>query len=170
MTLELILESAKILKEAKEEAGAGFDTWVRTQGHMHPSTARRHMRVAEFVSEQRALMRDVANLGTVKVYALAAQPPSVAARILDGSIPFSAPLDEISDLQFRIDLRQLNPRKNPGGAYQAYQKVCGCLSRSRLSLQAARRYKHRYTEAQHRRIREMVEALLRELAWLEDAA
>lgn len=65
----------------------------------------------------------------------------------------------------------MNPRgKTLGGTYQAYLKMCSNLSRARASVQAARRFKKAYSPAQRRKIREMIDAIWRELAWLEGAA
>ena len=59
LTIATVLESARILSEAREEAKRGFTAWLRKKGHMDPMTARRHLAVARFVREHRALTREI---------------------------------------------------------------------------------------------------------------
>lgn len=171
VALQNILESARILREAQREAGDGFAVWLRDQGHMDPSTARRYLRVADFVEEHRASMSVFATIGVVKLYALASLPPEVVPGVLDGSIPFSAPLEEIPDVRFRTEVREMSPRGvTKKDAYHAYLRMCGYLVKARGGMQAARRFKSRFTAAERKRIREYVDGIVRELAWLLEAA
>jgi hypothetical protein len=106
LSLEHVLESARILEEARQLAGRGFETWVRDKAHMDPTTARRHLRVAAFVRAHRELTPEFTTLGLAKIYALSTLDFDTARRILSNQERFSAPLDRMTDLQFKQEFRQ----------------------------------------------------------------
>src|SRR5262245_24691880 len=84
LTLEGVLESARILSEAKSLAGAGFGKWLLEQARMDRATAYRHLGVARFVKQHVALTRQIATLSLAKIYALSALNSAEAVRVLTG--------------------------------------------------------------------------------------
>jgi hypothetical protein len=111
MTLECVLESGRILGEAKRLAGSGFGKWLTEQARMDRATAYRHLGVARFAKQHVALTRQIATLSLAKIYAISTLDSDTAVRILTGLVKFSAPLDLICDVQFRREFREMYPPK-----------------------------------------------------------
>jgi hypothetical protein len=165
MTLANVLESAQILTEAKRIAKGAFTRWLRTTGGMDPSTARRHLAVASFVSENGALTHELARLSIAKVYALTTLDFETARGYLTGAIVLSRPLDQMSDVQFAREFRRRHPRpRQPQTRKRIYQEVYSAIVRLRIKLQRGERYASALSPAQHRKIVEAFEALLNEAA------
>jgi hypothetical protein len=162
LTLESILESARILTEAKALPGGGFGKWLAEQARMDRATAFRHIGVARFVHQNVALMRQIATLGVAKVYALSAIDSALAIRILTGQTKFSAPLDLISDAQFRREFREKFPARSPRHTRQhVFQAMSSALTRAERAVQHASTFVRKLTAAQRSRIEQKVGALVK---------
>jgi len=83
-SLDYVLESAKILQEAKTAADneRRWLRWVTEAAHMSRMTATRHLGVAHFLSRNVTLKRHCATISISKVYALSRTKPIVAHRML----------------------------------------------------------------------------------------
>ena len=167
LTLECVLQSARILAEAKRIAGAGFGRWLVERARMDRTTAFRHLRVATFVQENVALTQQIATLSMAKVYALSRLDSAAAVPILVGKVRFSAPLEVLSDVQFRREFREMYPPKAKRRTRQhVYQSVAGALNRAERAVQEASRYVRTMTADQRLRIERKIHALERLIsAW-----
>ena len=167
LTLECILESARILTEAKSVAGSSFGHWLHTQARMDRATAYRHLAVARFAHEHVALMRQIATLSLVKVYALSGLDSAVAVRVLTGQIKFSAPLDLICDVAFRREFGQLFPSKaRRHTRHHVFQSASSALTRAEKAVQEASSFVRSMTADQRRRIENKIHALVKLIsAW-----
>jgi len=165
LTLDCILESARILSEAKTIAGAGFGRWLAEQARMDRATAYRHLAVARFAKQHVALMRQIATLSLTKVYALSALDSAAAVRILTGQIKFSAPLDLICDVRFRREFRQMFPPRVRRHTHRhAYQSASSALIRAEQAVRHASAFVGSMTAAQRHAIEHKIEALVRLIA------
>jgi hypothetical protein len=165
LTLECILESARFLGEAKEIAKKGFSRWLIEQGHMDISTANRHLRVARFIRKHGALMPQIATLGIAKIYALSALDSGAAARILSGHIKFSAPIEELSDLEFRHEFKEKFPaERRTHTRLQVYQSTASALTRAVNAMQHAASFIRKMTPAQRHKIVNRIQALVKLIA------
>lgn len=160
LTLQSVLESARILEEAESLAKRRWTRWVRERGHMDPVTARRHMAVADFVRANRALTHEIATLSIAKIYKLSTLESALAVSLLTGKQKLSLPLDRMSDVQFRQECQRRFPAKpkkaNRGNVFRSTLSI---LSRAEKSLHRALHYARRMTHAQRRRIYERVTAI-----------
>lgn len=162
LTLECVLESARILSEAKTLAGVKFGAWLAEQARMDRATAYRHLGVARFVRDHVALTRPIATLSLAKIYALSAVDSAVAVRVLTGQIKFSAPLDLICDVQFRREFRQLFPARPPRHSRQhVYQAAAGALARAEQAVRHASGFVRSMTPDQRRKIEAKIHSLLK---------
>ena len=160
MSLECVLESARILAEAKSLAGAGFGRWLAEQGRMDRATAYRHLGVSEFVRQHVALTRQIATLSMAKIYAISSLDSATAVRILTGHVKFSAPLDLICDVQFRREFREMFPPKQKRRTRQhVFQAAASALTRAAKAVQEASRVVRAMTPDQRRRIELKIQAL-----------
>lgn len=162
LTLECILESARILAEAKSIARGDFGRWLAREAHMDPSTAGRHLRVAKFVRENCALMHNIATLSLAKVYALSGLDSAIALRLLTGQIKLSGPLELLSDVQFRKDLRTIVTPRTPKHTRQhVYQAASSALSRAQRAVQHASTFLRSMTAGQRHKIESQIQTLVR---------
>lgn len=162
MTLDCVLESARILGEAKSLAGTGFGKWLTEQARMDRATAYRHLGVARFVKQHVALTRQIATLSLAKIYAISTLDSDTAVRILTGRVKFSAPLDLICDVQFRREFREMFPPKQKRRTRQhVYQAAASALTRAAKAVQEASRVVRAMTPMQRRRIELKIQALAR---------
>ena len=162
LTLECVLESARILTEAKSIAGARFGTWLVREARMDRSTAYRHLAVGHFVRQHVALTRQIASLSLAKIYALSSADSTLAVRVLTGQIKFTAPIDLISDLQFRREFRGLVPaRPRRLTPHHVFQSATSALTRAERAVQAAAKFARTMTPAQKTRLEQKVQALAR---------
>jgi hypothetical protein len=162
LTLECVLKSARILEKAKEIAEGGFGRWLTEQARMDRSTASRHMRVAQFVRKHGALMQQISTLSLAKVYALSALDSGTAARILTGHIKFSAPIDELCDVQFRREFSERFPvQRRKHTRLQVYQSTASALTRAVKAVQHASSFVRRMTPTQRQKLVNRMQALVR---------
>jgi hypothetical protein len=120
------------------------------------------MRVARFVRQNGALMHQVASLGLAKIYALSAADSALATRILTGQFKLSAPLDLISDVQFRREIREKLPARKPRHTRQhVFQAMSSALTRAERAVQHASTFVRKLTAAQRSRIEGKVGALVK---------
>lgn len=160
LTLGSVLESARILAEAKSLAGAGFGKWLVDQARMDRATAYRHLGVGRFVKEHVALTRQIATLSLAKIYAISTLDSATAVRILTGQLKFSAPLDLICDVQFRREFREMFPPKQKRRTRQhVYQSAASALSRATKAVQEASRVVRAMTPLQRHKIELKIQAL-----------
>lgn len=170
MTLQYVLESAKILKEARERAKRDFSAWVREKGRMDPTTARHHLRVSEFVDRNRVLTPEIVNLSIAKVYALTTLDLDIAQRILKGQIKFSQPLEELTDIQFRIEFRKkFPPAKKRRNRQHAYQQLYSDLVRATRTVYGAEKFRTKFTLQQRRNLNQAWKNLIEGGAYLKMA-
>lgn len=162
LTLQCVLESARVLEEAKDIAKNDFRRWLTEQGRMDYSTAARHLRVARFARNHVALMPQIVTLGMVKVYALSSIDSGLAARVLTGQIKFSAPLEEICDLQFRREFREKFPPKTRKHTREhVYQSTASALTRAVDAVQEASMFFRKMTASQRQRIVNRIHTLVK---------
>lgn len=165
LTLECVLASARILEKAKAIAKGGFGRWLSEQAHMDRSTAGRHMRVARFVQKHGALMHQTATLGLAKIYALSSIDSGLAARILTGQITFSAPIDEICDVQFRREFLEKFPPKRPRHTREhVFQSTASALTRAEKAVRLASTFHQKMTPSQRHRIASRIRSLVKLIA------
>lgn len=165
LTLECVLESARILAEAKKIAGSGFGRWLTEQARMDRATAYRHLSVERFVRNHVALTRQIATLSLAKIYALSTLDSDRIVPILTGQVRFSAPLDLICDVQFRREFRQMYPPMAKRRTRQhCYQSASSALTRAERAVQEASRFVRTLTAAQRHKIEGKVQALSRLIA------
>lgn len=165
MSLENILESARILAEAKSVAKRRFTKWLREEGRMDSSTAYRHLQVAAFVRRNRASMHEIATLGMVKIYALSTLSLRRARRILKGKEMFSASLHQLSDLQFKKDFRERFPiLRKPGLRHFVARVTLSALVQAEIAMRRADRHEGRMTTTERQRIVNKVQVLARIVA------
>ncbi len=165
LTLDYVLESARILAEAKRLAGRGFTRWVKEKGHMDADTARYHLKVAGFVRSNTELIREISTLSIAKVYKLSTLDSTLSSRLLSGREKLSQPLARLSDVQFRQECRDRFPglpkRTNRGNMFRSALCV---LQRAERTLHRAMHFAKRMTHAQRKRILERVMAISNLLA------
>jgi hypothetical protein len=162
LTLECVLESARILKAAKKLAKRSFGRWLTEQAHMDRSTASRHLRVAEFVGRNVASTQQISSLSMAKIYAISTLSSEMAARVLDGRVEFSAPLDQISDVQFRREFRKLfSPKTRRITREQIYLSTASALTRAEHAIQYAAAYLHHMTETQRLKLETQIRGILK---------
>lgn len=109
LSLEWVLESARILREAKAEARRGFGKWLQEQARMDRDTAYRHLRVSEFVNRNADLNRHFANLSIAKIYSISRLDSETARGVIEGGDPFSKPIEKLTDVEFHLEFRQKYP-------------------------------------------------------------
>lgn len=160
LSLEHVLESAKILAEAQAIAKRAFGRWLHAQGHMAYETARRHLRVAEFVRQNHSLTSEIATLSLSKVYALSSLDSALGRRYLTGERKFSAPLNEMSDVRFRQEFVERHPmEKKRTTREHVYRAAFSALIKAKKLVARAGRYASRLTPLQKRRLMEGIQAL-----------
>ena len=160
VTLEWVLESARILSEAKAIAGKRFPRWLKESGHMARQTARRHLQVFDLVRKSGSSMSKLATVGITKLYALASLDFVLARRVLEGQIRFSSPIAEMSDVQFRKEFRDLFPSAPPRSTREhVFRAAAGALTRAEKALHKAGVFAQRLTPLQKSKILRKVEAL-----------
>jgi hypothetical protein len=153
MSLEHVLESAAILRKARQAAREGFGKWLRDQAHMDRMTAFRHLAVAGFVERHVTLMRHIASLSLAKIYELSTLDPELARRLLTGEERFTRPLDQLSDVQFRREFRERFPRPARRRTRQsAYLEIYSALVRLRKALGRGSPFAGRMSPRQRERI------------------
>lgn len=160
MMLDHILESARILAEAKALAGRAFGKWLRVKAHMDRATASRHLRVASFVNRNVASTQQIASLTISKVYALSSLDFDSAQKILRGEVRFSAPLEDLSDVQFRREFRERFPRSPARRTREHFfRSALSSLLRAGRELHRVRRHWARLSQLQRKRILGKVRAM-----------
>lgn len=165
LTLECILESARILSEAKAIAHRGFGIWLAQEAHMDRSTAGRHLRVAKFARQNGALMHQIATLSLAKIYALAGLDSAVAVKLLTGQIKLSSPIELISDVEFRRNLRAIaTPRAPRHTRHHVYQAASSALTRARTAVAQATEFLKSMTAVQRHKLEGQIQALVRQIA------
>jgi hypothetical protein len=170
MTLQCVLESARILREAKARAKREFGKWLAEKGHMAPSTARIHLRVEHWIAANRQLTGDFANLSLAKVYALTTLDFDTARRLLHGQIRMSKPIEELSDVQFRLDFRRMFPPARRRRTRQhAYQQLHSALVRATRAVYTASKFESKFTLQQRRKLHELYRNLVEGGTYLKRA-
>ena len=165
LTLDYVLESARILAEARRLAGRGFTRWVKEKAHMDYDTARYHLRVAGFVRSNTELIREISTLSIAKVYKLSTLDSKLALRLLSGREKLSQPLAQLSDIQFRQECRDRFPsRPRMANRGSMFRSALSVLQRAERTLHQAMHFAKRMTHAQRRRILERVVAISNLLA------
>jgi hypothetical protein len=159
LTLECVLESARILTEAKRLAGPGFGGWLAEHAHMDRATAYRHLSVARFVRDHVALTRQIATLSLAKIYALSSIDSALATRFLMGEIKMSEPLDVISDVRFRKEFRERFPARKRHSRHHVFQAATSSLTRAARAVQEASRFIRSMTARQRQQIEIQIHAL-----------
>lgn len=165
VTLDYVMESARILAEAKTLAGRGFSRWVREQAHMDSDTARYHLKVAGFVRANTELIREISTLSMAKIYKLSTLDSTLARALLTGRERLSEPLPQLSDVQFRKEFRDRfpgSPRRIHRG--HMYRSALSVLARTEKTLHRAMTYARQMTQAQRGRILQKVLAISNLLA------
>lgn len=153
MTLGHVLESAAILRRAKELAKRNFGTWLREEAHMVRLTALRHMAVEDFVGRNVSSTKQIASLSIAKVYELSTLDPGIARRILLGLDRFSLPLDQLSDVQFRREFRERFPQPSKRRTRQhSFMEVYSAIVRLKRAFLRGGRHASRMTPGQRERI------------------
>jgi len=161
MTLEHIVESARILEEARKIADGDFGTWLRTQGRMTRRTAERHMAVAALARNHATLMAQIATLSLAKLYALTNLDFELAAGYLKGEIRLSKPLDQLSDMEFIREFRGRHPAPNKQlNRRHVFQDVHGAIVRLRRKLVQGERFARVMSPAQQEKIVDAFQAML----------
>lgn len=159
LTLEYVLQSGRILAEARGIAGRKFCRWVRENGRMSRITAFRHIRVAQFLGQNVSLMKHLRPLGLVKIYSLTTLPPETAARCLSGELRFTKPLTELNDVEFTREFRaRFEPgarRNGAGRAFVGLMKELGRLYRLLENCDGAR-----FTADQVRQLTQLLQGIL----------
>ncbi|HEX7899781.1 MAG TPA: hypothetical protein VF950_18575 [Planctomycetota bacterium] len=160
VTLKHVLDSAKILQEAREIAQGEFGRWVRERAHMQYETARRYLRVAVFVQTHHNSNSEIATLSLAKIYALSSLDSDTAQRFLAHREAFSKPLSQLTDVEFLREFRQRYPKK----VYRRtrlhfYREIAATLTRLRKALARGQSYAARLTSLQGERISRELEAL-----------
>ena len=164
LTLECILESGRILAEAKAIAKRQFGNWLQEKAHMTYETARRHLRVSRLVRENHSLTSKIATLGLAKIYALSTLDFATARKYLTGEARFSAPLEHLSDVQFRKEFRARFPLPEKRRTREhVFRSLVSALIRMEKALGQAGRFVHRLTPVQRRRIVEKIGLLEHDL-------
>ena len=162
LTLEWVLDSARILSEAKRIAGRRFGSWLRDQAHMTRDTARRHMRVAEFVQGSGLSISHFASLDLAKIYALSRLDFVIAKRYLMGQARLSAPLSDLSDVQFRRELAERFPvAKTHRSRIHVFREIQGAIGRLRKALYRGGRFIEKLTVRQRKGLQDGLRDLLR---------
>lgn len=165
LTLECVLESARILSEAKARAKRDFGRWLAEQAHMDRNTASRYRRVAEFVRRNVSLTTQISSLSITKICALSSLDPATASRIASGAERFSSPLDRMSDIEFHRELRARHPSKpRRTNRENVFRQTWSLLVRTERALYRAGRIRTRLSAAQKARILEKVGHLTRAVA------
>lgn len=159
LTLECVLESARILAEAKTLAGPGFGSWLTEHAHMDRATAYRHLSVAQFAREHVALTRQIATLSLAKIYALSSIDSALATRYLMGEVKLSEPIDVISDVRFRKEFRERFPTKKRHSRHHVFQAATSSLTRAARAVQEASRFIRSLTARQRQKIEIQIHAL-----------
>jgi hypothetical protein len=135
LNLETVLHSARILTEAKTISRRRFGLWLRRYAHMDSCTANRHIRVAAFVKANVSLTPKIANLSLAKIYALSTLDFDHARRFLNGQEALSAPLEMMSDVQFRQEFRERFPSPKKRRTHQhIFQELYSALTRLERAL------------------------------------
>jgi hypothetical protein len=161
LTLECVLESARILTEAKNAAKRRFGQWLTEVAHMDRSTAGRYLRVATFVRQNGALMHQIATLSLAKIYALSAIDSALATRVLMGEIKLSEPLDVISDVRFRREFRERFPARKRHSRHHVFQAATSSLTRAARAVQEASPFVRSMTPGQRQKIEHQIQALVK---------
>jgi len=171
LSLEHVLESGRILEEARSLSGRGFHRWLKERGHMTRDTARRHLRVTQFIRESGLSISHFAKLGLAKLYALSTLDSAAAAKYLRGELKFSKPLEELSDVRFRQEFRERFPiaRKRRNREH-VFREVFGAITRLRKALERGRKFAGRLSEPQRRRVAEGLKSLAETAGPWEGAA
>lgn len=165
LSLECVLESARIISEAKARAKRDFGSWLSNHAHMDRATAARHLRVAEFMRRNVALTQQISSLSIAKVYALSSLDSATATRLASGRERLSAPLERLSDVEFHRELRARYPVR-PGrmNRENLFRQTWSLLVRAEKALYRAGRIRARLNSAQRIRIVEKVAHLSRAVA------
>ena len=165
LTLECVLESARILTEAKALAGRKWTQWVREKGRMDPLTARHHLSVANFARRNRDLTHEITSLSIAKIYKLATLDSDLARSLILGRTKLSRPLPQLSDVQFRKDCRgHFGSKPGKTTKEHVFRATHSALLRAERSLHRALHYARKMTPIQRKRIYDKVAAISNLLA------
>lgn len=169
--LDFVIEAAGILEKAKAVARRDFGRWLTEHARMDWSTADRYMNAAAFVRRNSATLHNIAPLGLCKVYALAKLPEDAAARLLSGKIRLRRPLRDLSDLEFRREMKRLFPKPpHRATAENLFRRARSSLSRAGETLGRLTRLNDRLSPLQRRVLNGLVQAIGRTLrAWAPTA-
>ena len=111
-SLEFVLESARILQEARQaaESNGCWSHWLREKVHMNRVTAYRHMKVASFIGANVALKQHLTTLGLTKIYAITRLKPELVSGLVSDPV-----VREMSDARFAAFIRPHIPvrRRRP---------------------------------------------------------
>ena len=106
-------------------------------------------------------MHQIATLSLSKIYELSGVDLGLAVKILTGRQRFSAPVEVLSDMQFREELRALVPPKAPRhNHHQVYQASRSALAHAEKAVQHASSFFGRMTASQKLRLENKARALL----------
>ncbi len=153
MMLEHVLESARILRRAKELARRNFGAWLRDEAHMDRVTALRHMAVARLVERNVSLTKQIASLSIAKTYELSTLDPALARRFLMGQNRFSKPLHQLSDVQFRKEFRDRFPSPHKRRTRQhSFMEVYSAVVRLKRAFMRGGRHAAKITPTQREKI------------------
>lgn len=160
VTLRHVLDSAKILLEAREIARGEFGRWVREKAGLRYDTARRYLRVSSFVGANHDLHSEIASLSIAKVYAISSLDSDTARGLLTRREAFSKPLARMTDVEFLREFRLRFPKKERRRTrLHVYREIATILTRLRKALGRGQAHAGRLTSLQSERIARELEAL-----------
>lgn len=160
LTLTNLMMSARILRTAKARAKRDFRKWLCEEAHMAPSTAKMHLRVAQWIDQNGQLIGHFATLGLAKIYALTTLDFDTAKKVLKGEGEFTQPIEDLGDVQFRIEFRKLFPSEKKGRNRQhAYQAIYSAAVRARNLMRKFAKFQSQFSVPQRRKLEEVFKDL-----------
>jgi hypothetical protein len=162
ITFACLVESGEILSEAKAKAGRLWSRWLREEARMGRETARRHMLVAEFARKNGSLTSKLASLSIAKIYTLLRLDSAMAEEFLSGQRRLSAPLEELTDVQFREEMKAFLPGpKRIVRREKLFRKIRNAAVRLRELLRSAAQRAREMTVNQKKEVARLLEEIRR---------
>jgi hypothetical protein len=110
-------------------------------------------------------MTQISNLSLTKICALSSLDSTTAARLVSGRERLSAPVDQLSDIEFHRELRARHPAKpRRANRENVFRQTFGTLVRAERALYRAGGIRSRLSPSQRSRIVEKVAHLSRAVA------
>jgi hypothetical protein len=159
LAVQQILQMADQLQEAKSLARRRWSHWLRVDARMSRQTALNHLRAAEFLRSVQSTGQ-FEGLGIEKIYLLSRLSQDQLDRVASGEAGFTAPIAELSEVQFKTEFRNLfPPAKKRSGRQNAFKAVSTKIRKAVKTAEKYREFLDKFSPEEWSRLEEDYRAL-----------